>query len=182
MMGGTLPKVSEIMDLWHYEERPLHPGEFEDGVEPDDARFQNQYHEKYDRKMKLSLWYFDDYMTMIAGSQYWGNDTKTRFLPTDMMDIEGEQKVIVTITSEAFGILLYENCRDKWIEKFKWKDENPRSNKKSKPPPNTTRKSRRPTPTRRSGRTTAVGNQWGGTPTLSSPTTTISSVSRGLGS
>ena len=130
-----MPKVSEIVDLWHYEERPLHMGEYEDGVELDSGRFTKEYHEKYEQKMKLTLWYFDDYMTMIAGTQYWGNDVKTRFLPTDMMDLEGEQKVIVTITSEAFGILLYENCRDKWIQIFKWKDQNPKSNKKSKPPP-----------------------------------------------
>jgi hypothetical protein len=135
MLGGNLPEVTEIKKLWYYEERPLHMGEYEDGVEPDSGRFTKEYHEKYERKMKLTLWYFNDYMTMIAGTQYWGNDVKTRFLPTDMMDLEGEQKVIVTITSEAFGILLYENCRDKWIQIFKWKDQNPKSNKKSKPPP-----------------------------------------------
>ena len=130
--------------------------------------------------MKLSLWYFDDYMTMIAGTQYWGNDVKTRFLPTDMMDLEGERKVIVTITSEAFGFLLYENCRDKWIQIFKWKDQNPKSNKKSKPPHSTTRTSRRPTSSRLSGPTIALVKQWGGTPTLSCPTISIYSVSRGL--
>jgi hypothetical protein len=51
------------------------------------------------------------------------------------MEMEGGRKVIVTITSEAFGFLLYENCRNKWIQIFKWKDQNPKSNKKSKPPP-----------------------------------------------
>jgi hypothetical protein len=135
MLGGNLPEVNEIKMLWYYEETPLHMGEYDDGVEPDSVRFTKEYHDEYERKMKLTLWYFDDYMTMIAGTQYWGNDVKTRFLPTDMMDLEGEQKVIVTITSEAFGILLYENCRDKWIQIFKWKDQNPKSNKKSKPPP-----------------------------------------------
>jgi hypothetical protein len=135
MLWGNLPKVSELRDVWVYEERPLIPGEYEDGVEPDSPRFLQQYHEKYERKMKLSLWYFDNYMTMIAGTQYWGNNVKKWFLPTDMMDLEGEQKVIVTITSEAFGFLLYENCRNKWIQIFKWKDQNPKSNKKSKPPP-----------------------------------------------
>ena len=113
MLGGNLPKVSEIMDLWNYEERPLHMGEYEDGVDPDSGRFTKKYHDKYVRKMKLTLWYFDDYMTMISGTQYWGNNVKTWFFLTDMMELEGEQKVIVTITSEAFGILLYKNCRDK---------------------------------------------------------------------
>jgi hypothetical protein len=135
MMGGDLPEVSELRDVWQYEERPLNQGDYQDGVEPDSPRFTPEYHAKYERKMKLTLWYFDDYMTMMAGTQYWGNDVKTRYLPTDMMEVEGERKVIVTITSEAFGFLLYENCRKKWIQIFKWKDENPKSNKKSKPPP-----------------------------------------------
>ena len=74
MLGGNLPQVSELRDVWLYEERPLHMGEYEDGVEPDSARFTKEYHDEYERKMKLTLWYFDDYITMIAGIQYWSND------------------------------------------------------------------------------------------------------------
>jgi len=48
MLGGNLPEVSKIMDLWHYEERSLNPGEYEDGVEPDSGRFTKEYNEKYE--------------------------------------------------------------------------------------------------------------------------------------
>lgn len=36
-------------------------------------------------------------------------------------DPSGDEKVMVTVTSEAFGLLVYENCRDNWIETINYK-------------------------------------------------------------
>ena len=45
-------------------------------------------------------------------------------------DTSGKKKVLVTITSEAFGLVIFANCRDKWIADFQFKA----SNKKAKIP------------------------------------------------
>ncbi len=46
---------------------------------------------------------------------------------TDTMDmVAGKMKVLVPVTGEAFGLLIFCNCRGKWISYCEWKDLNPR--------------------------------------------------------
>lgn len=66
----------------------------------------------------LFLWYYDQYLPAVAGKDYWGTKIRWYNLPTDLMKVGGEQKVILTVTSEAFGLLIYENCREKWMKIF----------------------------------------------------------------
>ena len=40
---------------------------------------------------------------------------------TDKTNVDGKQKVLVTVTSEAFGLLMFANCRDKWLNVFQYK-------------------------------------------------------------
>ena len=46
---------------------------------------------------------------------------------TDTMDMAaGRNKVLVTVTGEAFGLLIYANCNGKWVATCKWKDKHPK--------------------------------------------------------
>ena len=64
------------------------------------------------------LWYYERYLPVVAGKPYWSDDIKYYKLPTDTQDIGGKQKVHVTVTSEAFGLLVWENCFAKWKKIF----------------------------------------------------------------
>ena len=45
---------------------------------------------------------------------------------TDKIDVLGKQKVAVTVTSEAYALINYENNRERWINLYKWKKANPK--------------------------------------------------------
>ena len=69
------------------------------------------------------LWYFDRFLPIAAGKHYWGEEIRYYHLPTDMGNIRGKQKVLVTVTSEAFGLLNLENCQEKWVKMYEYKRE-----------------------------------------------------------
>ena len=104
-------------------------------MDPDDPRLKPEYAQQYARKIQVLTWYVDEYLPMAAGVQWFGPTIRPYYLPCDTLDIGGGQmKVYVTITSEAFGRLVFENCRDKWVEIFKWRDAQPSSKKRTNPP------------------------------------------------
>lgn len=105
--GGTLPTSDEILQLLL-----LDPAQIEEGSAEE----------------KKLIWYFDRYLPAVAGNEYWGNEIRFFHLfgaPGTYMG--KELKSNVTITSEGFGLLLLENCHDKWIEMRKFKKEFPSS-------------------------------------------------------
>ena len=65
---------------------------------------------------------------MSAGLDFWGESIRPFHLVTDKMkvrgDPSGEKKVLVTVTSEAFGLMLYANGRDKWLADWEYKKGN----------------------------------------------------------
>ncbi len=80
---------------------------------------------EYARKVNILTWYLDEYLPMAVGLECWGPNIRPFHLMTDKVEVEGDpsgkKKVLVTVTSEAFGLLLYANCREKWIAGFEWK-------------------------------------------------------------
>ena len=72
---------------------------------------------------EILIWYFDRFLPIAAGKDYWGDDIKYYKLPTDKAEIAGEQKTLVTVTSEAFGLLNLENCQEKWVKMYEYKEE-----------------------------------------------------------
>lgn len=72
----------------------------------------------------LLIWYFDRYLPAAARKEYWGDDVRYYKLYTDNMNLKGEMKVLVTITSEAFGLLQLRNCGEKWKNIFVFKEQN----------------------------------------------------------
>ena len=101
---GTLPKRKEIWDVLQMSEASLN--------EAENAT-----------KKELFLWYYDQWLAAILPREFWKEDIRYYNLLTDTIDIAGKQKVLVTVSSEAFGLLMWENCREKWMAYAKFKAE-----------------------------------------------------------
>lgn len=73
----------------------------------------------------LFIWYYDQWLPAILPREFWREDIRHYKLLTDTIEIAGKQKVLVTVASEAFGLLMWENCCDKWVNYFVLKDNDP---------------------------------------------------------
>ena len=109
---GSLPELDEIINVWNFSQ----PAKFTSEAEL------KAYQQ---RKEAILLWYLDEYLAGAAGLEHWGPDRRAFHLMTDMAKVDGDpsnkEKVMVTVSSEAFGLLCYENCREAWIATFKYK-------------------------------------------------------------
>jgi len=72
----------------------------------------------------IFLWYYDRYLPIVAGLEYFGDKFRKYHLLTDEIDVHGVKKVAVTVTSEAYGMLVYDNCKAKWEEMYKFRELN----------------------------------------------------------
>ena len=70
------------------------------------------------------MWYTDRFLPVAAGKEYFGEDIRYYQRIASQMKINGQEKVCVTVASEAFGLLVLENCRDKWSNIFQFKQDN----------------------------------------------------------
>jgi hypothetical protein len=76
----------------------------------------------YSHKINVLTWYIDHYLPNVAGIEYFRLHIRPFKFMTDLGAIvEGKNKVFVTITSEAFGLLVFENCRNKWLADLEYK-------------------------------------------------------------
>ena len=74
-------------------------------------------------KMNLLIWYFDWCLPVVAGNQYWGTNRRFYHYPTGKVKIKDKDRVLVPVATEAFGLLVLENCREKWINMFQFKEQ-----------------------------------------------------------
>ena len=110
----SLPTQSELEHVWAIGEAP-----------EDEANDEEKA--QYARKIDILTWYIDEWLPMVVGIEYWGPHLRPYHLMDDKMDMAaGLMRVLVTITSEAFGYLIYANCRGKWVAGLQWKDTNPK--------------------------------------------------------
>ena len=70
--------------------------------------------------------HLNEWLPSVVGCDWWSPQIRPYKFMTDKVEVEGAQKVLVTVTSEAFGLVQCENSRDKWIENFKHKEANGR--------------------------------------------------------
>ena len=96
------------MDVWNVPEAP-----------PDTAS--KEIKDYYHRKVLILTWYGDVFIPMTCGVDWFGPNIRPYQLMTDTVSINGEDKVLVTVTSEAYGLLQFENSREVWINNFKYK-------------------------------------------------------------
>jgi len=99
----SLPTVEEMEAVWDFD-----PEDMCDSA--------NQ------EKQVLLLWYLDDWLPEVVGHDFWDQTNRTTRRVTDKIhlpgDKSGNKKVLVPITGEAFGLLMFANCRERWIESF----------------------------------------------------------------
>ncbi len=84
------------------------------------------------RMKNLCLWYFDRFLPIAAKKEFYGEDVRYYKPYTEKMNVNGVQKVAVTITCEAFGLVILENCHDKWTNIFELKKKDPKAKIPSK--------------------------------------------------
>ena len=64
---------------------------------------------------KILLWYMDRWLPIAIGLEYWDDKYRHYCLPTDKLKMrDGVDRLYCTTSSEAFGLMVYDNCRDKW--------------------------------------------------------------------
>jgi len=75
---------------------------------------------------QILLWYQDCYLPVVHGLEYWGPKYRHFCFPTDKVPMSHDKKerILCTVASEAFGLMVYENCRDKWLNIMKLKKVN----------------------------------------------------------
>jgi hypothetical protein len=108
---GFLPTLEEMMNPWTI------PDFGENTTEEEAA--------KLARKEAILLFYVDSFLPAAVGLEHWGPERRPNHLLTDEvevhMDPSRKKKVMVTVTSEAFGLVVYENCRECWIATWNYK-------------------------------------------------------------
>ena len=104
---GKTPSVEEIFTMFNMDARQL---------DADTTGYNKE----------LMLWYFDKYLPCVATKNTWEPEHRLEHFPTSLHDFHGMgQKIRVTNVQEAFGLLLLDNCEDKWPKMFQWKKDNP---------------------------------------------------------
>jgi len=75
-------------------------------------------------KKKL-LWCQDRWLPIAIGLEHWDDKNCHCDLPTDALKMkDGADRIFCAATSEAFGLMVCDNCRDKWEAIMKLKAEN----------------------------------------------------------
>ncbi len=121
-----MPTVKEMEQVWDLPPAPEIPED-----ETKEAKLERQNspeQKKYDRAVKILVWWMDSFMPYAVGLEFWGPNIRPFHLMTDKQFIEGDvsgvEKVLVTTTSEAFAYVLFKNCLTKWIADYQLKKKN----------------------------------------------------------
>lgn len=118
-----LPTVEEFRNV---HEIPDKPEPLHDDSTSDEIRAFNTASDKYRKQIAFATWYADQWIPAVCGIEHY-NLERQYFHMCQYGEIRGERKVYVPITGEAWGALLWANCREKWIESCKFKDANPKT-------------------------------------------------------
>ena len=137
--GGELPTVEEFENVW---DLPMEPEPVcLDNFEGDEAGYRaalDEYNVElsiHKKKHALFAWYLDAWLPMAAGVDVWSPKIKSNHIMVDKfmvpMDVSGKERVYVTVTTEAFGQVMFQNCRAKWIAVWTYKKDH---GQKANPP------------------------------------------------
>ena len=69
--------------------------------------------------LEAFVWFLGTFLDCVSGARAWGGQRKyvEEVLKAEIKGVGGKIK-LVTVSDEAFGLLLYENYVDKWIQKY----------------------------------------------------------------
>jgi len=75
--------------------------------------------DKYEREWNIAVFYLDNFLPITPGADDWPSPLRAYTLFVDPeREFNGEKKAFISATSEAYGLLAYENYLDCWIKKF----------------------------------------------------------------
>jgi hypothetical protein len=75
----------------------------------------------------LLMWYVDKYLPACGGQKWFNQQLRQKHFAAEKVSIGGsDPKVLVPISTEALGILIAENCHDKWVNIGNWKKDDPK--------------------------------------------------------
>ena len=69
-----------------------------------------------DDKKTANQWFFAEFMECVCGEHVWGKQKYSQLISRAVSLDTGE--LILTISDEAFGLLLIDNYMGKWVKKF----------------------------------------------------------------
>jgi hypothetical protein len=75
--------------------------------------------------MELFEWYWDKLLPNVVGTILFGTNVRHYKTISAAMTKDCPRKRVVEPSSEAFVVLLFENCRSKWVNMVKYYDANP---------------------------------------------------------
>jgi len=107
-MTGTLPTSDELWKLLNQD-----PEHFEKPGQENDK--------------ETLIWYYDCWLTAVVGKVYWGEKYRHYKLETDKVPMgkDKKERSLCSAADVAFGLLTYDNCRDRWIAMFELKKRDP---------------------------------------------------------
>ena len=77
-------------------------------------------------EMKVYAWYWDKLLPGVGGAKhYWSPSIRHHCTISKAHLNNAENKLCIPVSSEAFIVLVYEGCYDKWLAMHKWQKENP---------------------------------------------------------
>ena len=70
-----------------------------------------------EEERKAFVWFFAEFMDCICGKRAWGKQKYTQLI-SDASSLDDPGEKLLTVSDEAFGLLLVENYMEKWVKKF----------------------------------------------------------------
>ena len=67
-----------------------------------------------EREQEASFWFFGEFLSCVVGKRQWSVQKKYQLISQATMT--GSSEKLVTISDEAFALLVYENYKDKWTK------------------------------------------------------------------
>jgi hypothetical protein len=75
-----------------------------------------------EREKQASLWFFGTFLECVSGQKHWGVQ-KCKQLVSEASSSATKHGKLVTISDEAFALLLYDNYLEKWVKAFQQQEQ-----------------------------------------------------------
>ena len=109
----TLPTLEEMLAIWDVASE-----------DPPAADAPEEEKKAYQHRVNMLEWYLEQYLAKTCFPKWFSATIRTTSLLTDLIRVEGEDKVYVTPTMEGYGLMQWQNSRDKYAAVFEWKAKN----------------------------------------------------------
>jgi hypothetical protein len=79
--------------------------------------------EEYDTKKKVCGWLYDKWLgaSCVSGEKHFGLQVRPYNYPDAKVLVDGKERVCITKATQAFGLVMCQNCHKRWENGFKFK-------------------------------------------------------------